>query len=154
MTTCLSSVQLSKSLLWQKSTLSTLNCKFSGEETTSLRFHQIYFIFTFGKIFIASNPSKSNAFSQNIFNGYTKRQLNPVYQVTTFAGDISLRVTFSQVLVNSSPAHQLRPQPPGVPNTDGCSVWERAAQILVIYNEDQVPDCQTAFKHGIYNPVS
>lgn len=75
----------------------------------------------FGKLFLASNPCKSNNFSQNIWNRYTKRHLNPV---TTFAGDISLRVTFSQVLMNSASAHQLRRQSlwlPDMPNTDGCS---------------------------------
>lgn len=78
----------------------------------------------FGKFFLASNPCKSNNFSQNIWNRYTKRHLNPVYQVTTFAGDICLRVTLSQVLMNSTSAHQLRRQPlwlPDMPNTGGCS---------------------------------
>lgn len=97
-----------------------------GEETISLRFHKIYFLFYFGRLFLASNPCKSNHFSQNIWNGYTKKHLNPVYQVATLVGDISLRASFSQMLTNSPSAHQLKGQPlwvPGVPNTGGCSAW-------------------------------
>lgn len=107
----------------------------------------------FGKLFLASNPCKSNNFSQNIWNRYTKRHLNPV---TTFAGDISLRVTFSQVLMNSASA---TPAQMTVPLASRyakhrwlfCRVWERTAQISVNHNADQVPGCQTTFKHRICN---